>query len=112
MIYTYYVSKGDFMEKLKITNIQNNTYTLENEQTYLTYKFELKFFDLPNQLKVGDIIGMHKQLLNPNYVEYSTIYYFGSLDAPYGRKVKSKEDIDVIGIKTNCETIFLKRFFG
>ena len=100
------------MEKLKIEKIDNYVYTLRNERNRKIYIFQMKFFDLEQPLMVGDYILMHAQLLDPEYKEYSTEYYFGGLDQPYGRKIESKDHPDLIGIKTQTNEMCLKRFFG
>lgn len=100
------------MENFEIVKIENRYYTLKNIKTGKTYRLAIKFFDYDQQIKVGTIIGLHSELLDPNYQEYSTEYYFGPIDEPYGRKVDGKDDINVIGIKIGNEKIYLKRFFG
>ena len=99
------------MEKLKIKNIENNNYLLVNKNGE-EFKFNLTFYDLEDKLSVGDYIYFHKELLNPNYKEYSNTYFFGSLEEQYGREIKTKEDIDLIKLKIKDKTIYLKRFFG
>ena len=100
------------MEKLKIIQINNSEYSLKNVKGGSIYKLSMTFFDLKKELVVGDIICMHKELLDPSYVEWDTSYYFGPINEVYGRKVKGADDIDVIAIQTKQETIVLKRFFG
>lgn len=98
------------MKKLMVYKVDGNNYTLidENENQY---QLCLKFFDLEKQPNVGSVILMHESLLDPNYIEYDTLYYFGALDKPYGRNVK-KGDVDFISIKTDDIVTNLKRFFG
>ena len=100
------------MENLKVVKIERDKYTLKNIKTKAEYNFSITFFGLKQDVAVGDVIAIHKELLDPTYVEYSTQYYFGPLNEVYGRKVTSKDDIDFIAIKTKNDIIKLKRFFG
>ena len=96
---------------LKIIKIDVDEYTLvdaDGKQYHLT----LRFFDLDEPLFPGDMIKIHPNLLDKNYVEYSTSYIFGGLDKPYGRNITSKDNVDCIAIKTGETVIYLKRFFG
>lgn len=99
------------MEKLKILKIENNLYKLIDKNKK-EYDFNLTFYDLTEKLQVGDYIYLNKELLNPNYKEYSTTYFFGPLEEQYGREIKTKEDIDLMKVKIKDKTIYLKRFFG
>lgn len=99
------------MEKLKIEKIENERYLLINKNGK-KFEFNLTFYDLEDKLNIGDFIYFNKELLNPEYKEYSDTYFFGPLDEVYGREIKTKDDIDLIKIKTNSRTIYLKRFFG
>ena len=100
------------MEKLVISKIENGEYTLVNLQSKKEYTFYLKFFSLESEVKVGTMLLLHEELLDPNYEEYSDEYYFGPIDEKYGRQVKGPEDIDVIAVKLEDKIITLKRFFG
>ena len=96
---------------LKIIKIDGKEYTLVDSDGK-KYQLTLRFFDLEEQLSPGDMIKFHPDLLDKNYVEYSTSYIFGGLDKPYGRKITSKDNVDCIAIKTIEKVIYLKRFFG
>ena len=96
---------------LKITNIKDNLYTLLCENGN-TYEFKLKFFGLKNNPEIGDCIKMNENLLDKKFKEYSKSYMFGPLDEPYGRKVESYNDIEVIELLIKSKKFFLKRFFG
>ena len=98
------------MIKLMVYKVEGSNYTLIDEKEN-KYQLELKFFDIEKQPNIGSVILMHESLLDPNYIEYDKLYYFGALDKPYGRKVK-KGDIDFISIKIDDDIINLKRFFG
>lgn len=98
------------MENLIIKQIDGNKFTLLNKKNNKVYNFKLTFFDV--KVNVGDVIAIHKELLDPNYEEYSKIYRFGPLDEPYGRNVEGPEHLDFIAIKTQDKIIPLKRFFG
>ena len=96
---------------LKITNIENNMYTLINTEEQ-TFTFKFKFFGLSKNPEIGDYIEMNESLLDKTYIEYSNYYMFGPLNEPYGRKVKDENDVDVICLQIGTEIIYLKRFFG
>lgn len=100
------------MEKLLIKKIDENFFTLQNILTEKVYQLELTFFDFEEKLSEGDIIFMHKELLDPNYVEFAKHYYFGALNQPYGREITSSDNIDCIGLIIKDKKIALKRFFG
>ena len=99
------------MEKLRIEKIENNNYVLVNKSGE-KFEFNLTFYDLEENLSKGDFLYFNKELLNPEYKEYSKTYFFGPLDEVSGREIKSKDDIDLIKIKLGDKTIYLKRFFG
>lgn len=99
------------MVKLKIININNYNYELQNINDK-KYNLNLEFFDIKDNLKVGDYIYMSAELLNPEYAGYSTNYTFGDLKNKYGRKNLSTGDIDVIRIEKGKEKILLKRLYG
>jgi len=99
------------MEKLKIDKIENNFYHLVDKNNK-EYELNLTFYDLEEEPMVGDYIYFNKELLNPNYIEYSTTYFFGPLEEQYGREIQTKNDIDLIKVKIKDKTIYLKRFFG
>ncbi|MDD3341505.1 MAG: hypothetical protein PHN72_04900 [Bacilli bacterium] len=98
------------MVKLKIKNIENFCYTLENDGK--TYHFVLEFYDLQMNLQKGDIIYMHELLLNEDFYEYSKYYCFGKLDSKYGRLALAENERDIILIIVNQQKIYLKRLYG
>ncbi len=100
------------MIKLEIISIDRCKYTIQNTQTGKTLVHSFEFYDLPQPLKVGDIIIMHKELLDPNYSGYSSTYSFGDLDDKSGRNVSSSKDIDAIAVLQGKKTIPLKRLYG
>ena len=100
------------MVKLTVVNISKWQYTLKNVETNQEYVKALEFHGLKKPLKIGDQIIMHKELLDPEYHEYSNQYAFGPVDEVYGREVSSSADTDVIGIKQGNDIISLKRFYG
>lgn len=100
------------MVKLQIVKIEENKFTLLRESTNEIYEFALKFFDLKTPVQVGDVVCVHKELLDPNFEEYNTSYYFGDINAVYGRKFNGTDDIEAIIVEQGDETSVLKRFFG
>ena len=100
------------MVELKIVGKQDREYTLENAETKEQYKFQIKFFDLDEEVVVGDTITINEALLDRAYKEYSKKLQFGALDQPYGRKIESREHPDLLCVKKNEKEYWLKRFFG
>lgn len=100
------------MEVFDIIKKEGRFYTLFHRSSGKTFRLAIKFFDYDQYIQEGAAIAMHKELIDPNYEEYSTEYYFGALHEKYGRVINSKEDIDVIMIKVGDKKIYLKRFFG
>ncbi|MGI5842365.1 MAG: hypothetical protein ACOX6H_03655 [Christensenellales bacterium] len=101
------------MPKLQIVDIYtNNDYILVDFENQKKYKLNLRFYGLETAPKIGDTLGFHDELLDPNYDEFSTHYQFGPLDEVYGRKIESSKDIDCIMLLKNDKKTFLKRFFG
>ena len=99
------------MVKLKIININSPIYILESKNGN-SYTLNLQFFDIEDSPKMNDYIFISEQLLNPEYIEYSTNYVFGGLESPCGRKVHSREDIDVIKLVVEEKEYYLKRLYG
>ena len=99
------------MVKLKIINISNYDYELEDMKDN-KYTLNLEFLDIEEKPEVGDYISISAELLNPRYAGYSTNYTFGSLDNEYGRKNISPIDIDVIKLEIDSKEILLKRLYG
>ena len=100
------------MVELRIVEKQDREYTLENVETKQQYKFQIKFFDLEQEVVVGDMLMINEALLDKGYIEYSTKLQFGALDKPYGRKIESKDHKDLLCVKKNGQEYWLKRFFG
>ena len=100
------------MKNYLVTNIENNEYTLKNIETNVSYIKKIWFYDLQKKVSVGDVITMHHELFDPNYLEYDRHYTFGALDKPYGRVIDSADHLDVICVKQQNKKTVLKRFFG
>ena len=99
------------MIKLKILKIEDNVYSLEDEEKNI-YKIHLKFIDTDVKLNIKDIIYFDSKLLNPKYEEYSLAYIFSKLKSIYGRKDVDLESAEVIKIIKDGKEIYLKRIYG
>ena len=99
------------MVKLKINNISNYDYELEDMEEN-KYTLNIEFLDIEEKPKVGDYISISAELLNPRYAGYSTNYTFGSMDSEYGKDNLSPLDIDVIKLEIDKKEILLKRLYG
>lgn len=86
------------MEKVKIINITDQIYTLENEDKNI-YKKAFQFMNTKYIPNIGDIITIDESILEEN-----NIYTFGDI---YN---KNKEDI--IKIDSNNSIIYLQRYYG
>lgn len=100
------------MVKFKVLKVKGIEYTLQNLQSGERETIALSFFDLESPVLAGDVLSFHKELLDKNYEEYSSHYYFGGINEVYGREIKSAESKDVLAIIKEDKTILLKRFFG
>ena len=99
------------MVKLEIINKDGYLYKLKDEKEN-NYEFSLEFFDIETSPEIGDYINISAELLNPRYAGYSTLYSFGNLDNPCGRKDLNINDIDIIKVITENKEIVLKRLYG
>ena len=100
------------MVKLQVVKINERKITLLRESTNEIFEFEMQFFDLKTPVQLGNVVCVHKELLDPNFEEYSQAYYFGDINAPYGRKFNGVDDLEAIIVQQGDETTVLKRFFG
>ena len=99
------------MKKLKIINIDNNYYTLKDNEERI-YRLTLIFHNTNIIPKLNDYIYLNHNLINKKYEEYSECYIFGPLDSNYGRKITNKNEQDLIKIQTDNNSIYLKRLYG
>ena len=99
------------MVKLKIVNIDGYKYDLVDEDKH-NYTINLEFFDIEENIKIGNYICMNSELLNTKYEGYSKCYTFGSLENKYGKENISLEDIDVITVILDKKEVYLKRLYG
>lgn len=95
------------MKKLIIDNINNYDYYLKDEYEKL-YKLNIEFYDLVDDIKIGDYIYMNEEL----FEEKNTLYSFGPLTGECGRKITSSTDKDIIVLISNDKEIYLKRYYG
>lgn len=102
------------MVKLIVKGVSGKKFQLVNAETKEEYEVEFTFYGFEQEKAVtGSLIMMHKELLDPDYVEYATEYIFGPLDEPYGRRIDSVEHKDYLAIKLPSGEVYkLKRFFG
>ena len=99
------------MVKLEIINKNGSLYSFKDEKNN-SYEFNMEFFDIDVSPKIGDYINISAELLNPRYAGYSTLYSFGNLENPCGRKKLDINDIDIINVITENKEIILKRLYG
>ena len=97
------------MKELAVLNFDGYKYALGSSHKKLT---EITILCKDLKLEVGTKVYIHKELLDKNYSEYNTHYYFGDTQEVYGRTVASLKDIDIIMIDIGKQKIFLKRLFG
>ena len=99
------------MKKLMINSKNKYLHTLMDEEMK-EYTLSLDFFDIEDEVQVGNIIYVNEELLNPKYEGFSTSYTFGSLDSQYGKENIQLDDIDVIKLVIDEKEIYLKRLYG
>lgn len=95
-----------------IKNIMGNRYFLIDPITAKRYELFLNFYGVEIKLNENDLIKIHEKLLDRDYEGFSLEYNFSPLSSPYGRVIKSKEDVDLLTIKQDEKTIKLKRVYG
>lgn len=100
------------MEKYIVTNINNGLYTIQNQATKEEKQHYFTFYNLEEDVKVGDEILISKELFDKKYKEFSREYFFGDINSKYGRKITSLENNDVITIIKKDKKFVLKRFYG
>ncbi len=94
------------MKKLEITKINKYQYELKDDNR--VYHFNMEFFNVQEEIKVGDFIYMSEKLLR----EENTLLSFDQLDSTYGRKIKDADDNDLIILVVDNKKIYLKRVYG
>lgn len=99
------------MIKLKIIETNEYEYKMIDEKGK-KYSKTIEFHDITDKPKVGDYLIASAELFNEKYAGYSTMYAFGSLDNPCGRKNLSLDNIDIIRVLTEDKEIILKRLYG
>ena len=99
------------MVKLEIISRSEYMYDLIDEYGQ-KYMLNLEFFDIDEELKIGDYIYINEELLNKKYDGYSTSYTFGNLENEYGKPNISLEDVDIIKVEIENKEIYLKRLYG
>lgn len=100
------------MVRLNVIEIHDRNFVLEANETKERFEFQIKFFDIPKEVVVGDVLMVNEVLLDKNYKEYSKKLQFGALDEPYGRKIDSRDHKDLICVIKDGQEYWLKRFFG
>lgn len=103
------LSQKQKLTKLQVQNKNDNTYDLINDNNK-QYKFTIYFYDIDYTNIIN--IYMSNELLDPNYIEYSTTYQFGPIGKIYGRKLTNKTIQDVIILETKDNTFYLQRYYG
>ena len=79
------------MIKLLINKIEKYEYELKDKDDKI-YNFNIEFYDVEKEIKVGDNIILNEKILN----EGNSLLSFGKLDSKYGKEISSSEDKDLI----------------
>ena len=95
------------MIKLRIEKIDGFKYRLKDSKDQ-EYSLRLGFYDLPRELKKGDLLYMHEKCVR----DENTFFHFGPLDGVYGRQITSEKDPDIMVLELDQEKIYLKRYYG
>ena len=99
------------MNKLRIVNIDNYNYLLEDENGK-EYNLFIELMNTNIVLKKGMILYIHSELLDKNYKEYSNMYTFGSLGSNYSRSLDKENYVDIIVVINNNKKEYLQRYYG
>lgn len=91
------------MIKLKIINIENTNYTLEDNKN--KYNINIIFYG-EKKPKENDIIYISEKMLNE-----TNIYAYGPLNSKYSKNIEVKEE-EFIKIVTVEEEYYLQRYYG
>ncbi len=95
------------MKKLEINKIDNYQYELKDINNKI-YHFNIEFYNLEKNPKIGDYIYISEKLLQEEY----SLLSFDTLDSKYGRNIKNEEDEDLVILLIDNKKIYLKRVYG
>lgn len=95
------------MKKLEINKIDNYQYELKDMDNKI-YHFNIEFYNLEKEPKIGDYIYMNEKLLKEEY----SMLNFDILESKYGRNIQTEEDDDLVILLIDNEKIYLKRVYG
>ena len=95
------------MKKLEINKIDNYQYELKDMNDKI-YHFNIEFYNLEKELKIGDYIYISEKLLQEKY----SVLSFDTLDSKYGRNIETEEDEDLAILLIDNKKIYLKRVYG
>ena len=95
------------MKKLMITKKDNYIYILKDIYNN-EYKFNIEFYNIEKNPKVGDYLYISEKMLQEN----NTFLNFDVLESEYGRKIENANDDDIVVLIVSGEKIYLKRVYG
>ena len=95
------------MKKVVINKIDKYQYELKDIDNRI-YHFNIEFYNLEKEVKVGDSIYMSENILKEEY----SVLSFDTLDSNYGKNINTEEDEDLIVLLVDNEKIYLKRVYG
>ena len=95
------------MKKLIIKNINNYEYILKDIDNN-EYQFDIEFYHIGKNPKVGDCLFIAEKILKEN----NAVLNFDVLESRYGRKITRADDEDIAVLIINEEKIYLKRVYG
>ena len=95
------------MKKLEINKIDNYQYELKDINNKI-YHFNIEFYNLEKNPKIGDYIYISEKLLQEEY----SLLSFDTLDSKYGRNIKNEEDEYLVILLIDNKKIYLKRVYG
>jgi hypothetical protein len=100
------VETGEKMNKFTILKIEECNYFLKDEKNH-HYTITLEFINTKQKPLVNDSIYIDEELIKSRGP-----YFFGTFGSPYGRKIESTDDKDIMTLETNNERIYLQRYYG
>ena len=95
------------MKKMIINNQDKYKYELKDKDNKI-YHFNIEFYNLKQEPKIGDYIYINENLLQEEY----SVLSFDFLDSKYGRSIDLLDSKDIIVLLINNEKLYLKRVYG
>ena len=94
------------MKKLKILEINNYIYILEDEKGN-KISLNIEFINLEQKVSINDVIYISDELIKEN-----NFYTFGQIDNKYINQNELEISKDIIVLEKDNKIIYLQRYYG